>query len=452
MNILLVSSNTASSPYPVYPLGMSMIASAAHNAGHCVSVFDFMQAGKSFNALEKTLSVGKPDVVGVSIRNIDNVNMMHEERYIDQVKDIVDCIRAHSAAKVVLGGPAFSILPQAIMRITGADYGVVGEGERVFVRLLKKGERGEWPLAGKVLYGDEPLGSEAIPSALYDEELMATYLERGSIASVQTKRGCPLRCVYCSYPALEGPYIRARDPEHVVQDIEDLKESHGANYLFFTDSVFNDDAGSFLDVLHQMKTRNVNIKWSAFFKPSGITPQNVHLMAETGLQAAELGSDAACNTTLEGQRKSFTWQDVVRANDIFREADIAAAHYFMFGGPGETKETVLEGIENIKALSCSAAFVFMGIRILPDTELYDIALREKFLSEEDDLIQPAYYISPEVERDWLEKTLTRAFKPIRHVLFPPDILDDKLQLLHKLGHSGSLWDLLGGGKPAQSGP
>lgn len=252
--------------------------------------------------------------------------------------------------------------------------------------------------------------------------------------------------MYCSYPALEGTGIRPRNPEHIVRDIVELKEEHGVGYVFFTDSVFNDDGGAFLDVLHEMKERQVDIKWSAFFKPSGITPENVKLMVETGLQAAELGSDAACDATLRGQRKSFNWNDVVRANETFREAGIAAAHYFMFGGPGETEETVLEGIENIKTLPCSAAFVFMGIRILPDTELRNIAVKEGFLSEDDDLLEPIYYISPEVDRNWLEETLTEAFKPMRHVLFPPDMLDDKLQLLHKLGHSGSLWDLLGGGK------
>jgi len=168
-------------------------------------------------------------------------------------------------------------------------------------------------------------------------------------------------------------------------------------------------------------------------------------MAETGLQAAELGSDAACDTTLSGQRKSFGWDDVIRANDAFRNAGIATAHYFMFGGPLETKETVMEGVDNIKKLSCSAAFVFMGIRILPDTELYGIALEEGVISPTDDLIDPVYYISPKIDRQWLEETLTEAFKPIRHVLFPPDQLDDKLQLLHKLGHGGALWDLLGAG-------
>ncbi len=443
MKTILISANTATSPYPVYPLGLSMIAAAAENAGHEAVIFDVMQEKDPARALAAAISREQPELAGISVRNIDNVNMLHEERYIDRVVDIVECIRRHSSAKIVLGGPGFSILPEQIMRVTGADFGIVGEGEKIFVRLIEAGENNGWPESGTIMRADGWLSPPEIPSALYDKKLVANYLEKGSVASVQSKRGCPLKCVYCSYPALEGTKIRAREPADVVSDIRTLEKKHNASYLFFTDSVFNDDEETYLSILREMKEKNVNIRWSAFFKPSGITRENVGLMKQTGLQAAELGSDAACDRTLRGQRKSFNWDDVVSANDMFRDAGIATAHYFMFGGPQETRETVAEGISNIKNLRCTAAFVFMGIRILPDTNLHKIALGENVVSEKNDLLEPVYYISPGLDRDWLEKTLTEAFKPLRHVLFPPDMLDDKLQLLHKLGHSGALWDLLG---------
>ncbi|MFW6280086.1 MAG: B12-binding domain-containing radical SAM protein, partial [Planctomycetota bacterium] len=116
---------------------------------------------------------------------------------------------------------------------------------------------------------------------------------------------------------------------------------------------------------------------------------------------------------------------------------------FMFGGPEESPETVQKGIQNICSLDCSAVFVFMGIRILPDTELHEIAIDEGVIDRDTDLMEPVYYLSPKIDPDWLEETLEEAFAPLSHVLFPPDALDDKLQLLHKLGHAGALWDLLG---------
>jgi hypothetical protein len=227
-----------------------------------------------------------------------------------------------------------------------------------------------------------------------------------------------------------------------VDDVELLVKAHGAKFIFFTDSVFNDASGAYLDVLREMKARGVRVPWSAFFTPSGLTPEIAALMKETGLHAAEMGSDAACDATLKGQCKGFTWADVVAANDLLMDAGISTAHYFMFGGPGETQETVRAGCENIKRLNCSASFVFMGIRILPDTELHRIAIRDGRVPADHDLFDPVYYIAPGLDKDWLEKTLTAAFRGVRNIIFPPDAMNDKLQLLHKLGYIGSLWDLL----------
>ena len=168
----------------------------------------------------------------------------------------------------------------------------------------------------------------------------------------------------------------------------------------------------------------------------------IEVMRETGLCAAELGSDAPSDATLRGIGKDFLFRDVERCNSMFLDQGVVTAHYFMFGCPGETRETVEEGIANILSLQKAAIFVFMGIRILPDTGLVKIAVRDGLLREGQSLLEPTYYISPKVERQWMENALEESFAKTRHVVFPPDALDSKLQLLIKLGFKGSLWDLL----------
>ncbi|MCK5311849.1 MAG: cobalamin-dependent protein, partial [Desulfobacteraceae bacterium] len=110
MKSFLVGANVATSPYPVYPLGMSMIANALIKAGHQVSQFDFMQNNSSYENLTVNIEKEHPEVVGISMRNIDNVNLLNEEKYTDVVKSIVSHIKSISNAIVVLGGTAFSIL------------------------------------------------------------------------------------------------------------------------------------------------------------------------------------------------------------------------------------------------------------------------------------------------------------------------------------------------------
>jgi radical SAM superfamily enzyme YgiQ (UPF0313 family) len=271
---------------------------------------------------------------------------------------------------------------------------------------------------------------------------MQFYLKSGNVASVQTKRGCIHKCVYCSYPLLEGDKIRSREAKLVVDDIEELINKYNAKYIFFTDSVFNDDEGNYLQVLEEMRLRKISVPWSAFFKPGKIDERSLSLMKSTGLKAAEIGADAPTDTTLRNIGKSFLFKDVVECNEMFVKHNIATAHYFMFGCPGETKETVLEGINNIKSLQKTVSFMFMGIRILPDTPLEKIAIRDGLIKNGQDLLEPAYYIALGIDHKWLEERLTEGFKGVRNCVFPPDALDSSLAFLHKLGYSGSLWDML----------
>ncbi|MBT3191293.1 MAG: lipid biosynthesis B12-binding/radical SAM protein [Verrucomicrobia bacterium] len=438
----MISANLAKSPHPVYPLGMSIIANALESSGHHVIQFDFLQHDTSLPDVAAAVQQHKPDLVGISLRNIDSCNALNERKYVDGVRQIIEVVRRESSAPVVLGGSGFSIMPETVLDTVGADYGIVGEGERAIVDFVEKASRGEFPKE-RCLRAEPGLQGREILSARYDADIMSFYRKNGNIAGLQTKRGCTHKCVYCSYPVLEGPRIRPRDPALVVDDIRTLTEKHGASHIFFTDSVFNDDAGRYLELVHEMRRQEIKTPWLAFFKPDGLNDENVALMRETGLCAAEIGSDAASDAALKGLGKGFCFKDVLECTELLGRHGIAAAHYFMFGCPGETPELVLEGIENIKQLEKAAVFVFMGIRILPGTALVKIARRDGLISDDDkDLLEPAYYISPALDRKWLEQTLTEALGPLDNCAFPPDAVDHKLDYLHRLGYEGPLWDLL----------
>jgi len=441
MNVMLIASNTASTPYPVYPLGMSIVAGALRDAGHDVTLFDLLHNGNSLDALISLIRESKPEIIGLSIRNIDNVNSVNEQRYIDGVKEIVRKIREETDALIVLGGSGFSIMPEVILREVGADYGIVGEGESLMVEFVAGASRGEYPGERCIRTSLRLSGNEIAP-AYYDSGLMRFYLKSGNIASVQTKRGCHYGCIYCSYPVLEGSALRCRDPEAVVKDIRTLVDVHGAQYIFFTDSVFNDDEGHYLAVVRAMKKNGLSVPWTAFFRPQGLDDESVELMKETGLRAAEIGSDAPTDKTLRRLGKSFLFKDIIACNDLFVRHGVASAHYFMFGCPGETRETVLQGIENIKGLKQTVSFIFMGIRILPDTALVKLAYREGLLTPEQELLESVYYIAPGMDRQWLHEALTKAFQGVRNCVFPPDALDNSLQMLHQLGYKGAMWDML----------
>jgi len=441
MKILLISANVATSPYPIYPIGMSMVASALRKNGHEVELFDFLQNGCSVEAVRERVAEAKAGLIGVSIRNVDNVNAANEQRYIKHVCEIVAGVKKETTAPVILGGSGFSVMPEEVLAQVGADYGIVGEGEDLLCSFVQGLEKGELP-PERILRAPQQLQNEAIPSAHYDPHLLKYYLDSSRVISIQTKRGCDKHCIYCSYPSLEGRKLRTRNVVRVVDDIEHLI-SLGAEYLFFVDSVFNDSQGNYRKLIAEMSRRNVQIPWTAFFTPgSELDDKIVAEMKATGLHAAEVGADASTDTTLRGLCKDFLWADVIACNELFRRHDVTTAHYYMFGGPGETPETVQEGIRNIRDLPHTANFMFMGIRILPDTPLMNLAQREGLIADQQEMIEPVYYFSPDIQRDELEQALTDGFADRVNCVFPPDALDEKLILLHKMGYSGSGYDML----------
>ncbi|MBN1864754.1 MAG: cobalamin-dependent protein [Victivallales bacterium] len=444
MKILMFSSNTACSPYPTYPLGCSIICSALREHGHEVKIMDMMVL-KDTPAEKISCEIRKfsPDLAGISIRNIDNVNLLEQETFLDAPCKLVEVIRSICPGiPVVLGGSAFSIMPEQILDLTGADYGIAGEGEEAFPKLVSMLQQGLDP-PGKILHASQKLTGNLIRGDSYATEITEFYSQQGSILPIQTKRGCPNKCVYCTYPHIEGRTIRTRDPEDVVADMTRLKQRHNADFIFFTDSVFNDSEGRYMELVEHLGKNNPGIPWTAFFQPHpGLNRNIVKRLADCGLHSVELGPDATSDITLKAMGKNFPFDQVLRCNSLFASHNIAVANYFMMGGPGETKETAREGVENIRKLDMSVCFVFIGVRILPNTPLYRMALSEKIITKDSDLISPVYYFSPMLEQKWLEDFLGQTLSKIKHCVYPPNSMDDGIRILRSMGYRGNLWEMM----------
>ena len=132
---LLLSANQVVIPYPVYHLGAACLVAALKNEGHGVDHFDVLADG-GLSRLAEKMGEASYDLVGVSIRNLDTVDSAAPNQFLAEIVDTVELIRKTIDTKVVLGGPAFSILPKQLMDLLGADYGVVGEGVIVGVGVV----------------------------------------------------------------------------------------------------------------------------------------------------------------------------------------------------------------------------------------------------------------------------------------------------------------------------
>lgn len=431
---------------PVYPLGLSMVAAALAGQGHQVEQFDFLAAGQSLDLLRARIRAFAPGYVGIGIRNLDNCDSLTRTSYPALAGALVEVVRETPGIPVILGGSGFSLIPAELLALTGADHGIVGEGERAFCDLVRDLESGLRP--PPLVRDPEPLRGDAIPAPLFSAELVAYYRERSGMINLQTKRGCSERCVYCNYPQLEGSRLRLMDPRAVVDSLERAKRDHQADSFFFTDAYFNDKEGHYLALVEEILRRDLAVSWSCYLRPQGLGRGEVALMVRAGLHAVELGTDATTDTTLHALGKGLTFADVLAANAACAAENLPCAHFVMFGGPGETPATVAEGLANLSRLDRSVVFAFSGIRILPDTPLQALAIREGVIARDTSLLEPAYYFAPGLEVEAMNQSITLAFRRRRDRIFPPEEGRRRQQTLCRMGYKGLLWDTLLTGLPA----
>ncbi|MEZ4601639.1 MAG: lipid biosynthesis B12-binding/radical SAM protein [Syntrophotaleaceae bacterium] len=440
--VFLFSANTTIEPYPVYPLGMALLAGALAERGHEVRQYDFLAAGENEEGLCREMETFAPDLVGMSLRNIDNVDSFCAENawYLAQARELVQGIRKTTTAPLVVGGPAFSIMPEEILAYLGADYGIIGEGEQALCRLLDDLAAGrELPA---LIPAGEPLQGSEMATPLFQPELVDFYLGKSGIINLQTKRGCPYRCSYCTYPQLEGRNFRPRPVKMVADDLERIRRENPEASVFFTDSVFNDPGGYYLELAEEILQRGVIIPWSAFFRPQDLGRKELEVLKRAGLYALELGTDAASDATLAGMDKGFSFADVLRVNEACLAEELPCAHFIIFGGPGETPETVEEGLGNIARLGPSVVFAFSGIRILPGAPLQQQAVTEGIVTADQSLLMPAYYYSPRIDPEAMNAAIEKSFKGRRNRIFPPSEGQARLAVMRKFGFNGILWDKL----------
>jgi radical SAM superfamily enzyme YgiQ (UPF0313 family) len=234
-----------------------------------------------------------------------------------------------------------------------------------------------------------------------DSSHLRYYLNRSSMMNLQTRRGCPFHCIYCTYPNIDGKRMRLHDPAEVAQTALALQEA-GARYFFISDSTFNCNIAHSAAVAKAFIAAGISIPWGAFFAPMAVPDGYFRLLAEAGLTHVEFGTESLSDSVLAAYQKPFTRNDVFRAHHLAILAGLHVAHYLMLGGPGENEDTLAETLLALESLPKAAFFFFCGIRIYPDTALYDIALKEGKISAGQDLLAPVFYRAGTLSAELIE--------------------------------------------------
>lgn len=465
LKVLVVAANQERMPDPIPPLGAAYIAAAARAAGHVTRIYDACFAGDRYaDELAAAIEAFRPDVIGLSIRNVDNVAFPNVTCYLDRYQRIVAVCRARAPRAVLfVGGSAFSLFPEEFVEKLGVDYGIVGEGEGVFVRMLDEIDRdgrvtGDWADARGVVFPGKVADLDAGVEPARDLLDVSRYFAEGGSINVQTKRGCEYRCVYCTYPVLEGRAVRARDPAAVIDEVEDAMRRHGVDFFFFVDNVFNNPTWHVEALCREILRRRLSIRWTAYVTPAGCTRELFDLMRDAGCQSMDLGTDCLSDGQLVRMGKSFDLAQVVRVTRWCTELGIKFNHSLIYGGPGETWETVEETTRHAIETGANAVIAIIGVRLYRDTPMAAYAISRGLCTREQIGIAPMFFISEEV-RDGIVPYLGDVATRYTNWIVPgirKGMHERFFQRVRSRGVKGPLWELMEpqeyGGLPAAGAP
>ncbi|MDQ1273289.1 MAG: hypothetical protein QG591_1919 [Planctomycetota bacterium] len=423
MNILIVITNRYGGPVPVIPIGACLVAEAAERAGHRVRLLDLMFAEDPLRALQSELSKTNPDIVGLSVRNIDNNDMQNPVAFFKDLKPLIKAIRNTTRVPVVLGGAAVSVMHEELLRYTGADWAVLGDGEVVFPKLLATLSRSELPdeIPGIAWFQDDVFRKNTGYIARFSDGYPAPdfhrwinvhdYLSRLSTIPIQTKLGCHFKCVYCTYRKIEGHDYRLCDPLSVVDTIKNLA-ARGLRDIEFVDNVFNSPYDHALAICEGLARVQPDVRLQSLeLNPLFIDDILLTAMELAGFVGVGITVESASDVVLKGLQKGFTVEHVHKAAEVIRHHALPCLWIFMLGGPGETKETVQETLRFADQCIRTKDVVFfnVGIRIYPGTELEHSARSEGVLAlPPEEMLEPVFYLSPALDLDWLVNTLHNA--------------------------------------------
>jgi radical SAM superfamily enzyme YgiQ (UPF0313 family) len=418
MRVLLISGNTEQINMPVLPMGLASVAAATQKAGHEVQLLNLMLHGNRQELIEEAVQEFHPELIGISVRNIDDQSRENPRFLLELVKEVVSYCRTLSSTPVVLGGAGYTIFPQGVLEYLGADMGIQGEGEQAFVRLLEnlQQEADITELPGLFLPGKRPKKKAELIRKLDEfplpgpEQLSCPPTVNGQLIWVplQTRRGCPMQCSYCSTPAIEGKIIRRRSIASVVKAISRFFEA-GFSHFYFVDNTFNLPATYAKELCDDLIASKLEIRWRCILYPQGMDEELIEKMARAGCVEVALGFESGSPKILRSMNKKFLPEEVQHIAQLLQKYKINRMGFLLLGGPGESQETVLESLAFAEGLNLESMKITMGIRIYPSTLLAQTAQREGVLTAANNLLFPTFYLAQGLE-SWLHDTLDQWMK------------------------------------------
>jgi radical SAM superfamily enzyme YgiQ (UPF0313 family) len=462
MQIALINTNQMEPP--VAPIGLDYVAEALHSGGHAVRLLDLCWEEDALSAINRFFKDSEFELIGMTLRNTDDCAFTSRQSFLSAFTDLVKTVRENSGAPIVLGGVGFSVMPEQILALSKADFGVWGEGEFVLPQLAGRLEKKQphqdlpnliWRRDGEWQRNPPSWNSlSALPAMSRKWVDNGRYFRMGGQAGFETKRGCSGACIYCADPVAKGNRVRLRPPVAVVDELEQLV-GQGIDALHTCDGEFNIPEQHALDICREIVRRGLGgkMRWYAYCSPAPFSRELAGSMRAAGCVGIDFGADHGNREMLKRLGRDFSSIDIRNATRWAKEEGMAVMLDLLFGSPGETKEGIEQTVELVKQSDPDRAGVSLGVRVYPGTGLASTVASDEYaagLSGGKDLFDPLFFLEPQIAPfvfDWLN-TLIGDDK--RFLFFDPSRpkqnynynSNQRLVEAIQQGYRGAFWDIL----------
>jgi len=343
-------------PYP--PLGILYISAYLEENGFPNSVFD--STFSSLEGLKNFLLRERPHVIGIYTNLMTKLNVL---KIISFIKVTVSL----KHTKIILGGPEIRNHKEKFLQF-GADVIVFGEGEDTMLDLVKAyskdGNPDLYNLPGTA-FMDQNKNIITNPERILIKDInhlpfpgrekinLQKYFDTWkkhhgiSMINLNTMRGCPYSCKWCSR-AVYGSSYRRRSPKLVVDEIQYLKENYDFDMIWFVDDVFTINHKWLKEFVVEIQARQLKVPYEIITRADRLNEEAIQLLQQSGCFRVWIGAESGSQKIIDAMDRRVKVEDVRKMIQLVKSYGIEAGTFIMLGYPGEDEADIKETLHHLK--------------------------------------------------------------------------------------------------------
>ncbi len=291
---------------------------------------------------------------------------------------IADRLRS-LGVKVMMGGPHVTFLTEEAL--AHADFVIRGEGEKalpVFAAAWEKGcglenvpNLSYWR-DGAIRHNPQQAHLDDLDDLpIPDLGLARRYDRKGEgkiVIPIQTSRGCPYACSFCSVTGMFGHKYRFRSTANVMSELR--RYNYRRHFIFFYDDNFTHDTERTKELLRAMIAARFKFQWSAQVRADVAKDiELVKLMKKAGCQIVFIGFESVNPQSLKAMKKGQTVAEIAQAVKVLRRKGIRIHGMFVYGFDEDDWRTVRRTVRFAKKARLTSS-QFMILTPLPGSDFF----------------------------------------------------------------------------------